>query len=163
MSAPDALERAKADALALLDKRAFARAGLVERLVRKGHDEGVAAQAADAMERLGLIDDRAMARDLVERELERTPAARALLERRLAARRLDPDAAHEVIEGALAGRDPLEDALDAARALRAKMPENLDAPTLLRRLSGRLARRGYDEEVALEAARRAIGATDEGS
>jgi hypothetical protein len=38
------------------------------------------------------------------------------------------------------------------------MPENLSRDALVRRLAGRLVRRGFEEEVALEAARRAGGA-----
>lgn len=160
MSAPDPVEAAKADALRLLEKRSFSRATLIERLRRKGHDEASAESAAGVMEHLGLIDDAAFARDMIDRELERTPAARALLEQRLASRGVDGEAAARALDAALTDRDPLADALEAARAMRRKMPENLDAPTALRRLAGRLTRRGFDEEVALEAARRTIGAPD---
>ncbi|MFG0275705.1 MAG: recombination regulator RecX [Phycisphaerales bacterium] len=159
MSAPDRVEAAKRDALRLLEKRSFTRAALVERLRRKGHDEASADAAASVMERLGLIDDGAFARDMIDRELERTPAARALLAQRLASRGVEAGAAEAALDEALAGRDALGDALAAARVMRRKMPENLDAQTALRRLAGRLARRGFDEEVALEAARRTIGAS----
>jgi len=151
-------DRAKADAMTLLSKRAFSRAALLERLARKGHDEESRERAIAEMERLGLIDDMALAAEVVDRELSKAPADRRHLERRLASRGVDPAAAERAIGEALRDRDPLEGALDAARTIHARMPENLSRDALLRRLAGRLARRGFDEEVALEAARRTIGA-----
>jgi regulatory protein len=154
----DAFDRAKQDAMTLLSKRAFSRAALHERLARKGHDEPACEHAVAEMERLGLVNDEALAADVVDRELEKAPADRAFLARRLETRGVDPDVAERAIDEALSGRDPLEEALEAARSIRPRMPENLSRDALVRRLAGRLARRGFEEEVALEAARRAAGA-----
>jgi regulatory protein len=150
----DAFDRAKGDAMALLSKRAFSRGALLERLAKKNHDEDARERAVAEMERLGLVDDEALAADVVDRELEKAPADRAYLRRRLATRGVDPDAAERAIEEALCGRDPLESATEAARSIRDRMPENLARGALVRRLAGRLARRGFEEEVALEAAQR---------
>jgi len=160
MSAPGSIDRAKRDALALLDKRAYSRAALIRRLRGKGHEPNAADGAADEMERLGLINDDALARDAVERELSRSPAGRPLLKRRLEVRGVAPEASRKAIDDALAQRDPCEDAEAAARSMLARMPAGLDARTKARRLASRLGRRGFDEADALEAVRRVVGEAD---
>lgn len=157
MSVSSPINRAKRDALSLLDKRAYSRAALIRRLRRKGHEPDAADGAADEMERLGLINDEALARDAVERELSRAPAGRPLLQRRLEVRGVDGEASRKAIDEALAQRDPCEDAEAAARSMLARMPAGLDARTMARRLASRLARRGFDEASALEAVRRVVG------
>jgi regulatory protein len=152
---PDPLQRAKDDALKALRRQALSRARLLAQLARRGHDDGVAERAVREMERLGLINDNALAADVVDRELGRSPAGEALLEAKLRQREVDEHAADAAVSGALRGRSQSDDALEAARRRLARSGVQQDPQATLRRLVQHLARRGFDAEVAWEAAVRA--------
>lgn len=143
------------DALRLLKAASRTRREIVERLVAAGHDRAAAEREAAALHHQGLIDERAVAGAAARAGL-RGGESLALIERSLRARGID-DA---LIRAALADEHPLTDAqraLELARDLARRARAATPAARLRRVLAG-LARRGYDEDTALDAARRALGA-----
>lgn len=138
-------------AVRLLAARMRCRAGLVRALTQRGHDQRTAEACADRYAALGALDDARFAEVVVRNELARKPAGRRLLEAKLRAQGVSGDAARDAIGKALEGRDELEDARKVAAASLRGMRANADAEAVRRRLSGRLARRGFSGEVVRRA------------
>lgn len=150
----DALAYAKERALRLLTVRPRSRAELLDRLSRIGVDEGAVGAALEDLERVGLVDDAAFARQVVEwragGRLEGDRAVRAALR----AKGVDP----AVGEAALHDVAPTD---EEARALelaerRARRLSGLPPERAYARLLSFLQRRGYAYGRASAAARRAL-------
>lgn len=107
----------------------------------------------DRFQRLGYLDDAALAEQLVYTGVERKGQGRRVVAQTLAARGIPRD----IAEAALAQMpdDDRERAVEFARS-RARSLTSVDRDTALRRLSGQLARRGYGGSVAFDAARQAL-------
>ncbi len=154
-SDPDEVDRARERALGLLAVRSRSDRELRDRLHRAGFSEDAIAPVMEGLTRVGLVDDRAFARELAEfrfrGRLEGSRAVRtALWQKGLA-----PD----VIDAAVAEAEGEEDedarAGELARSrvgrLRSEPPEKAYA-----RLLGFLQRRGYGYGPASRAARLAL-------
>lgn len=145
-------QRAENVSLHALARRSLSRAEVVELLLRRGIDPIVADGEVERLQRVGLVDDAALALDLVERLVERKRLGGGALRAELQRRRLDSAA----IESALASRE----AVDETAVLRDLVDDRLrrlgelDRETAERRLLGHLARKGH----AGSAAREAVGA-----
>ena len=143
-------------ALRLLSVRARSRRELETRLLRAGFAvEEVRGEMA-RLEAVGLVDDEAFSRQVIEHELVRRHSGRRAIVSRLMAKGV----AREAIDRALdeAAGEPDEDraaelARSRVRRLGALTPEQAYA-----RLVSFLARRGYDPQVARRAAREALDA-----
>ncbi|MDA8086684.1 MAG: regulatory protein RecX [Nitrospiraceae bacterium] len=129
-------------ALKLLSYRSRSRAELAERLLRKGFTKDSVDAALQKLERLGYINDSALAAALERqaretRRLGRKGALGFLLKRGIPA---------GLAASALAGYDESEGAAEVARkklrAMKQAAPE-----AARRRLYGALARRGYSAET----------------
>lgn len=144
-------------AVRLLAARMRCRAGLVRALTQRGHDQRTAEACADRYAALGALDDARFAEVVVRNELARKPAGRRLLEAKLRAQGVGGDTAGKAIAAALRGRDELEDARKVAAASLRGMRANADADAVRRRLSGRLARRGFSGEVVRRAVDEVLG------
>ncbi len=167
---PSPFERAKEAAVRLLRVRSRSRSELIAALERKGFDGAVAARVADELARLGYMNERLLADETARGVTRRGPAGRALLEHKMESRRVEPGAAERAIDHTLAGRDPVDDATTFIRQRLAGAAHDAphDAPHdtshnassdprgVARRLLAALARRGFDEEVSLEALRRVM-------
>lgn len=147
--ARDAAERA-------LSRRALSRRELENRLARRGFGPAAAGAAADAMQRLGLLNEAALAEAVVRGMLARKPAGRRLLSSKLARRGVARPQADEAISRELAGRDLAADALALARQRASRLPAGIEPETAARRLMGLLARRGFEAGVCMTAVRRAL-------
>lgn len=151
------------------DRRMLSRSEVGAKLSAGGCDGELSDRVLSRLTELGLIDDAAMARLIVEREVERGGAGRlrvrAALERRgLRAQEEEASASSGEEEGAsVAGAcagdgQPSMGELERATALakdRAAAMRELPAATRYRRVAGFLSRKGYDEDTvrrALEAA-----------
>jgi regulatory protein len=114
----------------------------------------VADAALDALQRLGLIDDQALARSLDEHLQRRGPAAPALRNAHRQRLGLSADDAEQ--------RDPANaasletDLRRFAEKTLAALPQRLPPVALARRLLARLLRRGFDESQAQAAALHAL-------
>ncbi|MFI4897946.1 MAG: regulatory protein RecX, partial [Phycisphaerales bacterium JB059] len=108
-------EKARRAALRMLERRAYSRRELVDRLERRGHDREAGEEAVRALADAGIVDDRALGESVVRAELARVPAGRALLEMKLVKRGIDREMASEIVREALAERASDEDAEEVAR------------------------------------------------
>ncbi len=114
----------------------------------------------DRLESVGLIDDRALAIDLVDRLRTRKKLGPSALRNELMRRKLDRAA----IDEALAEGDDENDGDDLVVELardRARRLGGLDRSTAGRRLIDFLARKGHSGTTAREAARRALDDRDD--
>lgn len=150
------VEKALKRAAQLLAKRARSESRLIDSLRRAGFEDHAVQIAVAEMRSLALIDDDALARDIVEEELSRRPAGRDWLEHKLRRAEVDPDAAERALNEALRSRDPEADALRLARQRAKILPHRLSDSAKARRLIGALIRRGFDAEISAQAARCAL-------
>jgi regulatory protein len=103
--------------------------------------------------RLGYLDDRALAEQLVHAGQDRRGQGRQAIAQTLAKRGVPRDVADVAL--AELPDDDMERALEFARR-KAGSIGGRDAQAELRRLAGQLARRGYPSSIALSAARQAL-------
>ena len=141
-------------ALGLLAVRQRSRAELQRRLVGAGFGADEVAGELRRLEGVGLIDDRAFARAVVDQAVGARGEGRRAVARRLSAAGVAPAIRDEVLEDLPADRE-LERAVALAEA---RAPRLLDVPPerAFSRLCGFLARRGFSPEVVRSAARRAL-------
>lgn len=160
-AAPSDPARAAIDhALRILTARDRSRATLLRKLAEKDHDPAHASAAADHLQRLGLLDDRRYAENLVRSQLARKPAGRTFLLARLRKDGIDQKLAESVIAEALAPRDLTAEAADLARR-KARTMQTLAPEVRKRRLFAMLARRGFDPDTARDALDQALNHTDD--
>jgi regulatory protein len=141
----DAEGAARAFVLRKLSVTARTRQELDRVLQRKNVPDAVSATVLDRLEEVGLVDDRAFARDWVDSRQRRRHLSRSALRRELQTKGID----REHVESALASVDT-GDELAAARALAAKKAaggRGLDPAVRDRRIAGALARRGFGSGV----------------
>jgi regulatory protein len=171
----EAMEAACAEAERYVGLRLFAVRTLARRALSKGQAaEKLAARAmkrepdleradarrlaeriAEEMREIGLIDDAALAADVAGTLARRGATGRRLAETKLRSKRIAPEVARRAAAEAYAEVDALEQAVALARSRVERMREKPDRDTLMKRLVGVLARRGFDGGVAFEAAKRA--------
>jgi len=144
-----------------LARRGMSRWELEQVLAKRDVDEQTATAELDRLESIGLVDDASLAVSVVYTLHTRKGAGRAAIEQELRRRHLAP----EVIEEAMAELDrddELERALELATT-RARQLTSVDYEVAVRRLSGYLARKGYDGETVRSAVRRALEGHPHGS
>ncbi|MSS70341.1 MAG: regulatory protein RecX [Candidatus Latescibacteria bacterium] len=149
----EAVEQAKNLAFRLLAARPRSRGEVIRRLRKRLFSPQAIEGAVGALERLGLLDDRAFARKWVEHRQTARPTGRQGLERELRDRWVAPDVVAEILDEMLADRDPEAEALDLLRT-RVVRYRGLEREKALGRMYGLLSRRGFNAEVARAAARR---------
>lgn len=148
--------RAENVSLHALGRRAQSRAEVVELLRRREIDPIVIEAEIARLERVGLVDDGALAMTLVERLADRKKLGTGALRAELHRRKLDAGA----IEAALASREGDDDSELLAGLVddRLRRMGELDRDTAERRLLGYLARKGHGGGAAREAVRAALDA-----
>ena len=140
-------------ALGLLAVRQRSRRELERRLVQAGFPHDEVRDELERLERVGLVDDVAFARAVVESRVGRRGESRRMIAGRLAQAGVDAGTATEALEDAGGDEQERADRIAAAKAL--KMA-GLEPKVAFTRLYGFLGRRGYAPEVARRAARRAL-------
>ena len=144
-------------ALGLLAVRQRSRRELRTRLLAAGFDAEAVDEELAALEAVGLVDDEAFARAVVERAGRRLDGRRAVRSA-LGAKGVERSVIERALEDGVPG-DPGgsedERALTLARARAARLA-GLSPEAAHRRLSSFLARRGYDGGVARRAATAAL-------
>jgi regulatory protein len=140
-------------ALGLLAVRARSRRELERRLLQAGFQTDEVETELARLERVGLIDDAAFARQLAQHAFGSGAKGRRAVASALFAKGVDPEVAASTLEEL--GGDEDQRALDLASA-RAPRLTGIDPQKAFQRLSGLLMRRGYAPEVARSAARRAL-------
>ncbi|WP_168200404.1 regulatory protein RecX [Protaetiibacter larvae] len=153
----DELARAAEASQRALARRALSRRE-VERVLRdKGFSEDAIGTELARLSAYGLVDDSALAQDLVASLQERKGLGRTAIAAELARRLLVPSAIAYALELVDSG-----DELARARELagkRAGQLGGLDRDTAVRRLSGYLARRGYSGSTVRAAVEQALPAS----
>lgn len=153
-SPPDTADEARARALRWLKLRDRSIEELRQRLSALDFSEATIAEALARLKAERLIDDARLAEHAVDRELSRRPAADALFERRLSARGIEAGLIRKAIDGATQGQSDLDRAKELVSQL--SRGERADARAR-RRIFGALARRGFAEDVAIEALESVLG------
>ncbi|HEY6706938.1 MAG TPA: regulatory protein RecX, partial [Actinomycetota bacterium] len=144
-------DAAHAAALRLLTTRARTRAELRQRLEGRGFEAAAVAEALDRLERVGLVDDAALAELVAEGRAERGLDAPAIAAE-LRGRGVDPAVAEQAAHTAVPPDARADRCREVAEA-RLTQLAGLPAPTQLRRLATYLARRGYPPDLAETVAR----------
>lgn len=151
IEAENAFEKARRDAVRWLASKARSREEVRRRLSDKGHDSAAVERAVEHLTGVGALNDAKLAEDAARELLqERGLAARAALEK-LAARGIESGLA-ACATGPAADR---ERALAMARE-RARQAQPGKELAEARRTLAALARKGFDEDIALEAVRTAF-------
>lgn len=153
-AADRAARRAENVSLAALTRRGQSRAELEALLTsRELEPEAVDAELA-RLESVGLIDDDALAADLIDRLRNRKGLGRTALASELRRRKLDA----ETVERALATMDGDDEAIVAEQVAvdRVSRLRGLDRQTAERRLASYLMRKGYSGEIVRNAVRTAL-------
>lgn len=166
-AAADAVASHEADArraenitMHALTRRGQSRAEIAELLRRREIDPVVAEAELDRLESVGLIDDRALAADLVDRLRTRKKLGHSALRSELMRRKLDRSAIDEVLVESADDESEDDLVLELARD-RARRLGGLDRSTAERRLVDFLARKGHSGSAVREAARRALDDRDD--
>jgi len=149
-----AARRAENVSMAALTRRGTSRRELERVLLARELAPDVVESELDRLERVGLIDDRALAETVVRTAHERKGLGRTALIAELRRRLVD----QEHIDAAL---EQLDDDDEAERAgelaqRRARQLSSLDRETAVRRLTGYLARKGYSSSVVRTAVDEAL-------
>jgi regulatory protein len=148
--------RAENVSMHAITRRGQSRSEVADLLRRREISAHVAEAELDRLESVGLIDDRALALELVDQLRSRKKLGPSAVRNELMRRKLDRSA----IDEALAESDDSDDdarLLDLARD-RARRLGGLDRTTAERRLVDFLARKGHTGSAARDAARRALDA-----
>ena len=140
-------------ALGLLAVRQRSRRELERRLVQAGFEAQEVDEELDRLERVGLIDDEAFARAVVESRTGSRGESSRVVSMHLTRAGVSPELARAAL-----GETVEDDEARATRlaATKARRLAGLDPNVAFQRLYGFLARRGYAPDVARGAARRAL-------
>ena len=148
-------DAAHAAALRLLTTRARTRAELARRLQDRGFEAAAVAEAVARLERVGLVDDAALAADVAETRADRGLDAPAIAQE-LRDRGVDPAVAERAARAAVPDELRAERCRQVAQDRLAQLGD-LPPAARLRRLAAYLARRGYPPELAEAVSRELVG------
>ncbi len=140
-------------ALRLLAARPRSRRELERRLLLAGFESEEVTDELVRLERVGLLDDEAFARQLAEHQFGARRAGARAVAGALAAKGVAPSTIAAVLEERGAGEDARADELARTRAARLA---GVDPARAYARLTSLLVRRGYDPTTARRAAGRAL-------
>ena len=141
-------------ALGLLAVRQRSRRELERRLVQAGFERDEVDAELERLELVGLLDDEAFARAVVESRMGARGESRRAVAAKLSQAGVDREVAGVALDEAPEEEQARADRLAETRAGRVA---GLDPATGFTRVSGFLMRRGYPPAVARQAARRALG------
>ena len=132
-------------ALDLLTRREHSRRELARKLRRKGHSSEAIEAVLDRLEAAGLVSDERYARLYVRDRLAVNPQGKRRIVRGLLAKGIAPELASTAVEEVYASEDVSDRAsAEALARRRLRALADLDPLARRRRLSGYLARRGFD-------------------
>ena len=155
-SGKKAERRAENVSMNALTRRGMSRRELERVLLARDLDQDTVAAELDRLQGVGLIDDRALAHDLVARLRDRKGLGRTAVASELSRRLLPNEVMAEALE-TIESDDELDTARDLA-VRRAAQLRSLDRVTAERRLSGFLQRRGYSGDILRTAVSEALRA-----
>jgi regulatory protein len=142
-------------ALGLLAVRQRSRRELERRLVQAGFEPDEVADELERLEGVGLLDDEAFARTVVESRMGYRGESRRVVASKLAQAGVANDVAIVALDEAPEAEEERAQRLADAKAPRLR---GLEPQVAFQRLYGFLARRGYGPEIARRVAGRALAA-----
>jgi regulatory protein len=140
-------------ALGLLAVRPRSRRELERRLLAASFDRAEVDDVLTRLERVGLVDDEAFARQMAAYQFGSRRAGRRAVTGALMEKGIAPDLIAQVVDDAPDDEDHRALQLASARAMRMT---SVDPVKAFARLTGLLVRRGYSPDVARKAARTAL-------
>lgn len=156
--AHDLVSKATESALRLLGVRPRAEHELRDRLKRKAYEPATIDLAIERVKNWGYLDDADFARRWVDNRQEHRPRSKRMLEMELRQKGVDRETISTTIEET--DIDEVASATELAQKAVAKM-SGLDPVVARRRISGQLARRGFDYGTIKVALDRAFDKTEE--
>jgi regulatory protein len=151
---PKTTRRAANVSMHALTKRGLSVSEMSTLLERRELDPDDVLAEVERLERVGLLDDAALAENLVRTLQERKGLGRSAIVAELKRRKVESSAIETALEQ-LDGDDELARATELALK-RAPQLRNLDADAAKRRLSGYLMRRGYNGSIVGQAVAAAL-------
>jgi regulatory protein len=151
---PKTTRRAANVSMHALTKRGLSVSEMSTLLERRELDPDDVLAEVERLERVGLLDDAALAENLVRTLQERKGLGRSAIVAELRRRKVESSAIETALEQ-LDGDDELARATELALK-RAPQLRNLDADAAKRRLSGYLMRRGYNGSIVGQAVAAAL-------
>jgi regulatory protein len=139
-------------ALGLLAVRARSRRELERRLLQAGFEAEEVGDVLERLERVGLVDDEAFARQVAEHAFGAKRSGRRSVVSSLTAAGVAPD----IIEATVSEAGDEDERAEALARSRASRFGAVDPAKAFSRLTSLLVRRGYSPEVARQAARKAL-------
>jgi len=140
-------------ALGLLAVRPRSRRELERRLLQARFEPDEVSDVLGRLERVGLVDDQAFARQYAEQRFGSRQEGRRAVVSGLRAAGISPQLAEATADGAPDEEEERANTLARARVGRLS---GVDAPKAFARLTSLLVRRGYSPEIARGAARKAL-------
>lgn len=134
-------------AVRILTNRAKSAQELRRKLREYKYEPEAIEWAIERLAGLGVLNDAEYARMVVRSQLSRKPAGRRLLSGKLREKGIEQSIIDTVLDEALEDRDPIEDARKLAGQAARSISDRHEARVRKRRITGRLARRGFDFDV----------------
>ena len=134
-------------AVRILTRRAKSSGELRRKLREYKHESDAVEWAIGRLIELGVLNDEEYARMVVRSQLSRKPAGRRLLSGKLREKGIEQTIIDRVLDEALEERDPVADARKLATQAARSISDRHEPEVRVRRITGRLARRGFDFDV----------------
>lgn len=134
-------------AVRILTKRAKSSGELRRKLREYKYDTDAIDWSIERLLDLGILNDEEYARMVVRSQLSRKPAGRRLLSGKLREKGINQSISDRILDEMLEDRDTLDDARKLAQQAARSISGRHDRDVRIRRISGRLARRGFDFDV----------------
>ncbi len=156
VSAAVAFDQALTKASKWINRRPLSKSRLIERMHQHAWPTTLIDQVVTRLEQLGLIDDAALGRQLLDEWARQRPAGSALLQQKLLAQGLPESLVDELLAEQTSQTDPLTLATQLAEK-KMRTLQRLTPIQQKRRLYGLLARRGFDESVIMQVIEKQFG------
>ena len=134
-------------AVRILTKRAKSSGELRRKLREYRYESEAIEWSITRLTELGILNDEEYARTVVRSQLSRKPAGRRLLAGKLREKGIDQATTDLVLDEMLEDRDTIADARKLAQQAARSISVRYERDIRVRRISGRLARRGFDFDV----------------
>lgn len=143
-------------AIRILSKRAKSSGELRRKLREYRYETDAIEWSIDRLTELGVLNDEEYARMVVRSQLSRKPAGRRLLSGKLREKGIESQIIELVLDEMLEDRDTIADARKLAQQAARSISDRHDREVRKRRITARLARRGFDFDVI----KRVVGELD---
>jgi regulatory protein len=147
--------------LRLLTARSRTRSELGGQLAKRGYPDEVAATVLNRLAAVGLIDDADFAEQWVRSRRARAGKGKRALAAELRTKGVDDDLIAAALDGIDAGAERLRAEQLVEQKLRREALADADDTKVMRRLVGMLARRGYNQSMAVAVVNEGIAAERE--